>query len=547
MSFISFSCLSELLINEEFSLFVHRKNYLEFFNKIKEDITNKDIWDSEGLDENEYWLLNEYKFLVNVLIPVYKHNISITNEFIIENIIPLLEIIFIYEDGSSYYFNSQTRLYIYESDFETTILIFNDFLETFKTRLLLLMQMFSGQLLTTLKKIYTELTEMNLREICFLLKNEHDINFNNHPYEIAYKDKILDLKDGSKRIRTRSDYYTNTISYTYYPDYYSTPLYIKSIFGDDEKTLNHIQKVLGSCINGTSLDYIVLFYGPGTNSKTTLIKNLNVIFDNFQLNLDYSTLRKKDLLLDFSDKRLITLDHIDTKTFNDIEYEITRFLSNRQFNFIAVVDNDSFFKSPKHILKRHALVEFNHVFLSKPKKNNEKKKILTVNVNKNFLFTWLCKGAMKYNYEQMMNINLYVEAFEEEIDMYTSNENLFDPNEEYIYFEEDRKLKEKNQIVYIGAGLLQQKRNYFKVGKTKQEIEKRIKTYQTGRELADRFICLSYFFCYDCDIIESEIKKKLNQMDPNHFNEVYNLNYDVIFSVVKETVDHFNKEHELNM
>lgn len=558
MDLLDLNTALELEKDKNFTTFLKNEMYFKFFSLLQiiyENESKKEQGDAGlknklnplTLQEELLEAFGDFKIITDLIVPIYNNKIEILIEPVVNIIFPSLEKIFIYSDDSCYYYDPSSLLYVYEKRYNFVLLKLEEFLTTFKKRLEKLMPFFTDDLLTILKKVKGILSSHDIKKIGDLVRHEHRIMFNNKSNEISYKNKILCLKTGKKRFRTKYDYYTETIEYSYYPEYYSIPTYISSIFGADIKIIDRIQKILGSSICGEPIDDIILFYGVGPNSKSTLLKELSCILKSFQLNLDYSALNIKDLKNkdEFNKRRLLTLDNIDTKNFNDMEYHINRLLSNRDFNFIGVVDNEMFFKVPRAILKKHCIIEFNFSFLQNPKGNFEKKRNKNLNINRNFLFTWLCKGAMKYNHEQALDFFPDSEPREEE-DIYSSSENIFDPDIEYLNYSDEVKKKIKNQTIYIGSGILQQKRNFFKIGKTKQDIEKRIKVYQTGRDIEDRFICLAHFSCYDCDSVESEIKKILNRIDPNHFNEVYNINYDIIYSIVKELVDKYNKEFEDN-
>lgn len=562
MDLLDLNVILELNTDSNFKEFLNNERYFEFYSLLINELQYKkkldpifltEIYLSKTYVENTYSLETnldifiDFKLITDLILPIYKEVIKPSLDNILNIIFPSLEKIFIYEDGSCHYYDKTTKLYTYEKKHTLILIKLIGFLRSFKKRLEKMMPLFFGKILIIFKKIENMLTHSDIKKIGNILKQERDIIFNNKSYEIAYKNKILCLKSGRKRPRIIFDYYTDTIQCSYYPDYYSIPSYILSIFGNDKNYLDKVQKILGSCIIGEPNDNIILFYGSGPNSKTTLLNELSDILKTFHLNLDYYTLSADDLKkkMEFKQKRLITMDNIDPKGFVEIEYYINRLLSNRNFNFIGVIDNEMFLKTQRPFLKKHSLIEFNFSFLQNPKGNLEKKKIKNLNINKNFLFTWLCKGSMKYNYEQSLDNKIQPEYNDEE-DIYGSSDNIFDPDKEYLNNYEDIKKKIKCQTIYIGSGMLQQKRNYYKIGKTKQDIEKRMKVYQTGRDVDDRFICLAHFACYDCDKVESEIKKILNKIDPNHFNEVYNINYDIIYSIVKELVDKHNKEIENN-
>lgn len=92
-----------------------------------------------------------------------------------------------------------------------------------------------------------------------------------------------------------------------------------------------------------------------------------------------------------------------------------------------------------------------------------------------------------------------------------------------------------SQYIYIGSTEIERQNNLFKIGKTKQPIEKRIKQYQTGRSDLTKFILLDYFPCNDCAYIEYLLKIKLEKFQ--HKNEVYNIDYNKLKNIIEETIE----------
>jgi hypothetical protein len=91
------------------------------------------------------------------------------------------------------------------------------------------------------------------------------------------------------------------------------------------------------------------------------------------------------------------------------------------------------------------------------------------------------------------------------------------------------------QFIYIGSTELERDNNLFKIGKTKQDIQKRIKQYQTGRSELTKFILLDFFPCNDCGYIEYLLKIKLKNF--HHKNEIYKIDYNKLKSIIEETIE----------
>lgn len=90
------------------------------------------------------------------------------------------------------------------------------------------------------------------------------------------------------------------------------------------------------------------------------------------------------------------------------------------------------------------------------------------------------------------------------------------------------------EYIYIGSTELEEKNNYFKIGKTKRDIKKRIKEYQTGRSNINEFYCLEYFPCLDCDNIETKVKKYLKPYQDK--GEVYKIPLEELKEIIENII-----------
>lgn len=351
---------------------------------------------------------------------------------------------YVNENGTSYIYNEDTKLYIFNPTFEKTLTTLNFFLNNVKEKiekllffisneynsLILNSFIFNINMFDTQKKIIDIIKKNNNKTIIFN---------NNEKYEIAYKDKILNLKDGTSKERTHFDYYTTSINCTYLKNYNQIPLYIRSIFGDDKDQLKEKQILLGSLFTGSALDYFIIFYGEGSNSKSKFLSTLKEIFNDFQLNLDYEKyIIKKDIdslieTYDFDQKRIIAIDDLNTNTFLKDESRFTRLVNGRHFNFIATT-NKITPHSDLYALKRRLIkIEFPYCFVVDPKNENEKDINQDLKINKDFIFTWLVKWAQIYlNQKKEIKSVKLLKLVEEAEKVYDSDYDEFSEEEPYI-------------------------------------------------------------------------------------------------------------------
>lgn len=350
-------------------------------------------------------LYNENKDLKEIKKNI-KHYTSETSIYaLLED--EIKNIFFIKEDRTSYIFNQETKLYKFNSSFFQTLETLNVFINRLKSKINELQFFIDNEhnqlILTSFLKNLSSLSVKQKLIQLIKRKDEKEIVFNNQvPYEIAYKDRVLNLKDGTTRERTCFDYYLTSINQTYLRNYNKIPSYIRSIFGDNKDEIRDKQILLGSLFTGEPSDYFVLFYGKGGNSKTKFLLALKEIFNDFQLNMDYETyIIKKDVseliaTHKFEQKRLIAIDDLNPSTFLKDPTRFTRLVSSRHFNFIATV-NEHIPHGDKDSIKRRLIeIEFPFKFVNNPIHPNEKGLERRLEINLDFLFTWLVKGTQLY-------------------------------------------------------------------------------------------------------------------------------------------------------
>lgn len=127
--------------------------------------------------------------------------------------------------------------------------------------------------------------------ISYVLNYPNFINLLDSNNDVIPIDKgIVDLRDGSYRVRTCNDYFTFQIDVPWKGIDYPTPnidLFFNNIMLGDIDMIKYLQKVLGYSITGhTSAHKMFIFWGNGANGKSVLQDLLASIFKQFFKQID---------------------------------------------------------------------------------------------------------------------------------------------------------------------------------------------------------------------------------------------------------------------
>lgn len=313
---------------------------------------------------------------------------------------------FVNDNDTSYIYNEETKLYEFNSTLEKTLKTLNSYLNIVKEKIEKLLFFISNEynsliLNSFISNINSYTTQKKILDI--IKKDNKKIIFNNNKIgEISFDKYVLNFKTQEIKERTHFNYYTTNVNANYLKNYNHVPEYIKSVFGKNKDILKQIQILLGSLITGCEQDKFVLFYGTGANSKSKLLYTLKEILNGFQFNIDYEQYNKEknsdELInkLGFEQKRIIAIDDIDYKTFLKDESRFRRLLTNNKFNFIGTTNVKPIVSDNIAMKRRLIILNFENVFVETPEKSNEKQVIRDLNINYDFLFTWLVKGAIAY-------------------------------------------------------------------------------------------------------------------------------------------------------
>lgn len=448
-------------------------------HSLGEDIDVEEIWDN--IDPNNLYQdgfdLEIHSFALKLMSKIFLKITNLNNEhkpfYEIKNKIKqFTESHFIYhqikdkildkflvdEDYTSYIYDEETKLFTFNSTLEKTIKSLKTFLTPFKKNIQKLSFYINNQYNSlTLSSLISNIEKLDVqKKILDIFKDKIRIKFNNNQqYEIAYKDKIFNLKDKTLRERTHLDYYTTTIDSIFLKNYNKVPKYIRSVFGDDEDELKKIQILLGSSFIGSALDHFILFYGEGSNSKSKLLSILKEILNGFQLNLDYEKyIRDKEIdslmeKYNFEQKRIIAIDDLNINTFLKDESKFTRLLNNRRFNFISSINKRPTYSNIYALKRRLIELEFPFTFVEDPINEREKELSQDLKINKDYIFTWLVKGAFMYieNKKERDNNDKLKSLILEAEQKYDSDFDDFSDEEPFVKSEPKPEIKIDNPIV----------------------------------------------------------------------------------------------------
>lgn len=308
--------------------------------------------------------------------------------------------LFVLNKDRSLMYNKDLKLYVYTYRLNESLMNIELILKPLTDKLDLLAKYISNTYNHLI--IDTLLSIMNSYHFKKSLMEKFKYNikkFNNYRlYEISYKDKIMNFIDASLRDRNQTDYYTTTISATYMDNYLDIPKYIMSVFGNNKQDIKRIQRIIGSVLIGKSLNYFILFYGEGKNSKSTLVKFLKAIFNDFLISINFEVYlmhKPKNLLKYFSldNKRIVVIENINIKKFFDNKDKLEWMLKDQVFNVIVTSNAEPTTEEMGVFANQMLEIYFPFSFIIKPKFFTEKRRIPNLKIDMDELFTWIINGT----------------------------------------------------------------------------------------------------------------------------------------------------------
>jgi len=239
------------------------------------------------------------------------------------------------------------------------------------------------------------------------------------------KGRLIDLKTLEIRLRTKDDLFDFELPYDFNPKKISkAKKFFGQIMKNDEEIVDYLQTMLGYCITGeTDLRSMFIFWGAGSNGKSTLCELLKKILDKFYISADKKIFIKPERgsshtahLIPLVNARIAVLSETEEgeklnesliKALTGNDTISARELYGKQFSFKPVAKyimltnhKPTFNVNDQALLDRIRYIPFNARFASRPKEGEFLKdarfidKLMSDYINE--VFTWLCLGANNY-------------------------------------------------------------------------------------------------------------------------------------------------------
>lgn len=106
----------------------------------------------------------------------------------------------------------------------------------------------------------------------------HDLD--QHPYLLACKNGVIDLRTGTLRDGIRQEYLTRGVEWSYIPEVECSVFdqFLEDIMQGDEEMVEYLWRVIGYCLTGeTAARAFFILYGAGKNGKSTFSRALQTL------------------------------------------------------------------------------------------------------------------------------------------------------------------------------------------------------------------------------------------------------------------------------
>lgn len=262
---------------------------------------------------------------------------------------------------------------------------------------------------------------------CSLVDNDFQIKMNNAPNLLPLKDgKIIDLKTLDVRLRQKTDYFDFELPFEFNKnlDLTYANKFFNDVMNNVQEIVTYLQIILGYCITGeTKMRLLFIFWGTGSNGKSTLCELLKEIMGKYHTAADKKIFIKQEStsahtshLIPLVNARLAVLSEtekdeklneglIKSLTGNDVLS--MREVHGKQFSFkpfakfIMLTNNKPIFDvNSIAMIKRIRYIPFRAVFEYNPiegqllRDDTFIEKLKTEYLNE--VFVWLCIGANNY-------------------------------------------------------------------------------------------------------------------------------------------------------
>lgn len=170
----------------------------------------------------------------------------------------------------------------------------------------------------------------HLTELC----TDHGFSakLDSNPYLLPIQNKqVIDLRTGQVRELTLTDYCRRCCPVIYDPEADIQPLenFFREIMDDDVEAVEKLQRILGYCLSGEvdPLNRGFYFVGQGSNGKSTVVRLLRRLLDNYASRLIIDPANE---ISDYPGKQIITLNEdpdVPISGFSIITFPV-QFVSN---------------------------------------------------------------------------------------------------------------------------------------------------------------------------------------------------------------------------
>jgi P4 family phage/plasmid primase-like protien len=245
------------------------------------------------------------------------------------------------------------------------------------------------------------------------------------------KDKYLPIKNGKKINletlevidRNENDYYDFELNVNYTKnDRTFEENFLRKLMNDNEEKYNYLKQVLGYSITGlTSAQSFFVFYGSGSNGKSTLFNILDEVMGNFYNQGSSDIFVKKNKSASSASPELEILKKSRLVCFSESDQNdkfnnaLIKQISGEDKIVFRMLFNNNFekFKSPTKLImstnsipdfdpndeafiRRFKYIHFNMKFSQNQDSNNKCDVDIKTKINNDNFFSILCEEASKY-------------------------------------------------------------------------------------------------------------------------------------------------------
>ncbi len=238
-----------------------------------------------------------------------------------------------------------------------------------------------------------------------------------NPWLLNTPDGTIDLKTGKLRKHSVRDYITKTCSVSPSP---TTPTrwlsFLDEIFQSDTKMVSYIQRVLGYCVTGVTIDHALFYaWGRGQNGKTTILETIGHVLGDYwiesppQAFISGGEGRHETEIARMHNVRLVTSDELpqgkewDTSKVKRLTGGSTisaRFMRQDYFEFnpqfkllMAGNDRPSIRQVDDAIRRRFHLIPFTHKI---PEDRKDKDLPLKLQAEGPAILNWIIQGCLEW-------------------------------------------------------------------------------------------------------------------------------------------------------